>query len=90
MNLYTLLVGGEWLSPEEMNRVGILLLLWGLGVLLLIQRRLPPVIFSWLPACCALFAWFFFLNKALSPQYDLWIVTLLALSGASPALAVAF
>jgi len=43
-----------------------------------------------LPAALAAVAWFFFINKVYSPQYSLWLVTLLALLAAPPALAVAF
>ena len=35
-------------------------------------------------------AWVFFVNKTYSPQYDLWIVVLLAVIGAVPVLAVAW
>jgi hypothetical protein len=38
----------------------------------------------------ACFAWFFFSIKLYSPQYDLWIMVLLALAGAPVSLAVAF
>ncbi len=34
--------------------------------------------------------WFFFVGKVYSPQYGLWIVALLAVIGAAPALAVAW
>lgn len=43
-----------------------------------------------LPASLAAIAWFFFINKVYSPQYSLWLVALLALLAAPPALAVAF
>lgn len=77
-----------WLSTDEINRVSVLLVLWGLVVLLVLQRRSPPG--SWLLACPALLAWFFFLGKVYSPQYSLWIVVLLAVVGASAVLAVAW
>jgi uncharacterized membrane protein len=76
----------SWLSTDEINRVNALLLLWGLVVLLILQRRTPPG--AWLSACCAMLAWFFFLNKVYSPQYGLWIVAMLAVAGAATALAV--
>jgi uncharacterized membrane protein len=38
----------------------------------------------------ACFAWFFFAIKAYSPQYDLWVLALLALAGAPVAVTVAF
>jgi hypothetical protein len=78
----------SWLSTAEINRLSALLLVWGLVVLLMLQRRLPAG--AWLPACCAMLAWFFFVNKSYSPQYGLWIVALLAVIGASSALAVAW
>lgn len=43
-----------------------------------------------LPASLAAIGWFFFINKVYSPQYSLWLVVLLALLAAPPALAVAF
>ncbi len=82
------------LSTEEINRLSILLLLCGLVALLLLQWRLPlgaeGLCPTWLPAGCALLAWFFFVNKVYSPQYGLWIVVFLAVIGAAPALAVAW
>jgi uncharacterized membrane protein len=82
------------LSTDGINRVSALLMLWGLVVLLLLQWRLPHsadrLSPTWLPACCAMLAWFFFVNKAYSPQYGLWIVVLLAVLGAAPVLAVAW
>lgn len=82
------------LSTEEINRLSILLLLCGLVALLLLQWRLPlrveGLCLTWLPAGCALLAWFFFVNKVYSPQYGLWIVVFLAVIGAAPALAVAW
>jgi uncharacterized membrane protein len=88
LNLYTLLFGSQLLSPYVMNLVGLLLLLCGLAVLLLTLRRSPYE--AWLPACCAILAWFFFLSKVSSPQYDLWIVALLAIIGAPTIIAVAW
>lgn len=76
------------LSTAEINDVSTLLVLGGLAVLLMLQRRLSPG--AWLPACCAMLAWFYFINKTYSPQYALWIVVLLAIIGAAPALAVAW
>ena len=45
---------------------------------------------TWLFACAAALAWFFFTGKVYSPQYGLWIVVILAVVGASTALAVAW
>ena len=78
----------SWLSTDEINHVNVALLLWGFVVLLMLQRRLPPG--TWLPACCAMLPWFFFVNKVYSPQYGLWIVAMLAVIGVTPALAVAW
>lgn len=84
----------SWFSTEEINRLVILLLLCGLVVLLLLQWRLSSraeeLCPTWLLAGCALLACFFFVNKVYSPQYGLWIVVLLAVIGAAPALAVAW
>jgi uncharacterized membrane protein len=80
-----------WFSVSRINLIsGLLnlLVLWGLGELFMRQRRLPSG--AWLLAGCAMLAWFFFTNKVYSPQYDLWIVVLLAIVGAPPALAVAW
>jgi hypothetical protein len=41
-------------------------------------------------ALLAIVAWFFFINKVYSPQYGVWIVVLLALSGAPTLLAATF
>jgi hypothetical protein len=49
--------------------------------------RIDQLIRLTLLAC---FAWFFFAIKAYSPQYDLWVMVLLALTGAPFAVAVAF
>ncbi len=42
------------------------------------------------PALLGCVAWFFFASKTYSPQYGLWVMALLALTGAPVALAVAF
>jgi hypothetical protein len=42
-----------------------------------------------LPAACALLCVFFLVNKVYSPQYWLWVIALLAFSGAAGALATA-
>ncbi len=42
------------------------------------------------PATLACLGWFFLAIKAYSPQYDLWVMTLMAAAGAPIALAVAF
>ena len=76
------------LSVEQINLLSAVLLAAGLVVLLIAQWRSPPG--AWLPACCAALGWFFFVGKVYSPQYGLWIVTLLAVIGASTALAVAW
>ena len=76
------------LSMAEINYLVTLLVVGGCVVLFVLQLRLAPG--AWLPAGCAMLAWFFFVNKAYSPQYALWIVVLLAVIGAVPALAVAW
>jgi uncharacterized membrane protein len=42
------------------------------------------------PALLGCVAWFFFASKTYSPQYGVWVMALLALTGAPVALAVAF
>jgi uncharacterized membrane protein len=42
------------------------------------------------PALLGCVAWFFFASKTYSPQYGLWVIALLALTGAPVALVVAF
>ncbi len=42
------------------------------------------------PATLACMGWFFFAGKVYSPQYDLWVLALLAAAGAPVALGVAF
>ena len=87
MNLWNFF--NSWhLSTADINLLNAALLVAGLVVLLMLQWRSP--LGAWLPACCALLAWFFFLSKVYSPQYSLWIVALLAVLGATPALAVAW
>ena len=79
---------GWGFSTEQINAGSAVLLAVGLVMLMLVQWR--GISGAWLPACCAILAWFFFVNKVYSPQYSLWIVVLLAAIGAAPALAVAW
>jgi uncharacterized membrane protein len=78
------------LSTPEINLLSALLVLGGLVTLFVLQWRLPSSLGyrAWLPAGCAMLACFFLVNKVYSPQYDLWIVVLLAVMGAAPALVV--
>jgi hypothetical protein len=76
------------LSAQQINLLSAALLAAGLVALLIMQWRAPPG--AWLLACCAAMGWFFFVGKVYSPQYGLWIVALLAVIGASAALAVAW
>jgi hypothetical protein len=87
LKLYTLFDAWQPSVPE-INRWFLVLFAVGLLVVLGAQWGRPRG--SWLPACCAMLAWFFFASKVYSPQYSLWIVVLLAVIGASPALAVAW
>ena len=75
-------------SVQQINLLSAALLAAGLVALLIAQWRSPPG--AWLPACCAVLGWFFFVGKVYSPQYGLWIVVLLAVIGAGSALAVAW
>jgi uncharacterized membrane protein len=84
-----------WLHPKapEINRVsGVLLvlaLIVVLGAMLLGARRVAPSKLI-APAFLALLAWFVFINKIYSPQFGLWVVVLLAMSGAPLWLAITF
>jgi uncharacterized membrane protein len=86
---------GLGLTLEQINRYSALLLLGGVGALMALmiwsyardRRRADDIV---LAAAFAAIAWFFFINKVYSPQYSLWLVVLLALLAAPPALAVAF
>lgn len=83
------------LSLQQINFWSAVLLALGVGVIALVVwlgwRRTggrPSDLV--LPAALAAVAWFFFINKVYSPQYSLWLVALLALIAAPPALVVAF
>lgn len=86
---------GLGLTLQQINSLSAVLLAAGVGLIMLLM-----VYGSWggdirardllLPASLAAIAWFFFINKVYSPQYSLWLVALLALLAAPPALAVAF
>lgn len=83
------------LSLEQINFWSAALL--ALGVLLISfvlwrgwRRAVGRPMDLLLPAALAAVAWFFWINKVYSPQYSLWLMALLALLAAPPALAVAF
>jgi len=76
------------LTTQQINTGSAILLSLGLLVVIAAQWRGRSE--AWMPACCAMLAWFFFINKVYSPQYSLWIVVLLAASGGAPALVVAW
>jgi hypothetical protein len=84
-----------WLHPKapEINRVSGVLLVLALVVvlaaMLLGARRVQPSRLI-APAFLALLAWFVFINKIYSPQFGLWVVVLLAMSGAPLWLAITF
>lgn len=81
------------ITLEQINLLSALLLAGGLGALALLlvwshgrigrRDRLLAV-------TLAALAWFFFINKVYSPQYSLWLVTLLALLAAPPLLVALF
>lgn len=89
LNAFTLFFGLEPSSVGTMNRLSFLAVAVGLAALLALQWRSERTD-TWLLACPALLAWFFLWGKVYSPQYALWIVALLAVVGASTALAVAW
>jgi hypothetical protein len=86
---------GLGLGTPEVNLYSGGLLVAGIGVIMaLIWRastRRPGGQGDFiLPAALAAIGWFFFINKVYSPQYNLWVVVLLALMGAPLALAASF
>ncbi len=76
------------LTTAQINTLSLALLIAGLAVFTYMVWRGRENAF--LPAACAALAWFFFVNKVYSPQYSLWIVALLAVAGAAPAVAAAW
>lgn len=76
------------LTTPQINSLSLLLL--GAGIAWLVWAVWRDRAGAFLPASCAALAWFFFVNKVYSPQYSLWIVVLLAVVGAAPALAAAW
>lgn len=92
-SLWSLISGGHMTGPTANADSGILTLA-GLvvifGVFVWAYRRgarSDELVTLTLLAC---FAWFFFAIKAYSPQYDLWVMVLLALAGAPITLGIAF
>lgn len=83
------------LTLEQINNYNTILL--GLGVIMIMlamawsytqtRQRSHDLLVA---ATLAAIAWFFFINKVYSPQYSLWLVVLMALLAAPPALVVAF
>jgi len=92
-SLWSLVSGGHMTGPTA-NADSAILTFAGLvvifGVFVWACRRAArsdELVTLTLLAC---FAWFFFAIKAYSPQYDLWVMVLLALAGAPVTLGVAF
>ena len=92
-SLWSLVSGGHMTGPTA-NADSAILTLAGLvmifGVFVWAYRRgarSDELVRLTLLAC---FAWFFFAIKTYSPQYDLWVMVLLALVGAPVTLGVAF
>ena len=84
-----------WLHPKapEVNRliaVLIALAIVAVGVAMLHGSRRVRASTLVAPAFLALLAWFVFTNKIYSPQFGLWVVLLLAMSGAPLWLAITF
>ncbi|WP_026369735.1 glycosyltransferase 87 family protein [Kallotenue papyrolyticum] len=94
VNLWNLF--DRWgLTLEQINLFSALLLVGGLGGLALLLVWQHARDRAWhqevlLPAALAAIAWFFFINKVYSPQYSLWLITLLALLAAPPLLVALF
>jgi uncharacterized membrane protein len=84
-----------WLHPKapEVNRLSAVLLALAIVVvaaaMLRGARRVQPATLV-APAFLALLAWFVFINKIYSPQFGLWVVALLAISGAPLWLGITF
>jgi hypothetical protein len=84
-----------WLHPKapEVNRLSAVLLALAIAVvaaaMLRGARRVQPATLV-APAFLALLAWFVFINKIYSPQFGLWVVALLAISGAPLWLGITF
>lgn len=93
VNIWNLLDGLQ-LSTEQITVLSSVLFVAGLApVLLFVRREGGPrstsneaLVFG----CLAALSWFFFVNKTYSPQYGLWVMAMLALTGASLALGVAW
>lgn len=86
---------GLGLTLQQINSLSAVLLGAGIALIMLLmfgsfQRGGGRTYDLLLPASLAAIGWFFFINKVYSPQYSLWLVALLALLAAPPALAVAF
>jgi uncharacterized membrane protein len=93
-SLWALIDNGR-LPVSTENLVSALLVVAGLAVIFgaiawVRRRRGTPAHELVGPAMLASFGWFFFTIKLYSPQYDLWVMVLVALASAPIALAVAF
>jgi hypothetical protein len=89
------LFGHGHVPASTENLVAGLLLLIGVAALLAAMawardRRGAQLQGLVAPALLACFGWFFLTTKLYNPQYDLWVMVLVAASGAPLALAVAF
>jgi uncharacterized membrane protein len=93
-SLWALIDNGR-LPVSTENLASALLVVAGLAVIFgaiawVKRRRGTPARELVGPALLASFGWFFFTIKLYSPQYDLWVLVLVAVAGAPIALAVAF
>ena len=98
VNVWNLVeLAGIPLTTAQINRLSALLLLAGIGAIVAVMvaagrraGRTTPAGDRLLPAALSALGWWFFVNKVYSPQYSLWLLVLLALLGAPPALGVSF
>lgn len=94
-SLWAVISGGGMKSAEA-NTASAAATIGGIVVILaaMLWRKTrperPPVSELLVPATLAALTWTFFAIKAYSPQYDLWVMALLAAAAAPLALAVAF
>lgn len=92
-SLWALITDGH-VTSSTANLDSTALTLAGIAVILLAavwaSRRGERMHDLLMPLVLASVAWFFFAIKSYSPQYDLWVVVLLAAAGAPLALTVAF
>jgi hypothetical protein len=89
------LIGHGHVAATTENLVGAVLLVIGVATVLALvawthSSHRAPLEKLVAPALLACFGWFFLTTKLYNPQYDLWVMVLVAAAAAPVALAVAF